>query len=248
MGFLLRFKQLFSIIGNLYSSELQERQDPNLVWKFQSSKQSCQRVDISLALWAQFFCSFSVCSFLARLGFLQAHSRKRRAVDGLKNVFLAFGQNKENSHFDSGQTGHFTFSYWPFSFAKLVEEEEVKKAWWRCPWRFCLWPKHEAEERPLVSAWLRPMHVLFKRGWVEVAIRMIPIKKGVGGKNSNSQPWLNLFPVVVFWPLNGRPVSLLPLLFWSNLEVKNQISFIWRSSLGNCGCTGRDHLLVVQLK
>jgi len=41
-GFLKRFRHLFYIIGNLYSSELQEWQDPNQVWKFQSSKQSCQ--------------------------------------------------------------------------------------------------------------------------------------------------------------------------------------------------------------
>jgi hypothetical protein len=64
------------------------------------------------------------------------------------------------------------------------------------------------------------MHLLFKWGWVEVAVRMFPIKNGVGGKNSNPQPSLNLFPVVVIWPLNTRPVYLLPLLFWSNLEVK----------------------------
>jgi hypothetical protein len=32
------------------------------------------------------------------------------------------------------------------------------------------------------------------------------------------------------------------------LRLKNQISYIWRSSLGNCSCRGRDHLLVAQSK
>jgi len=36
--------------------------------------------------------------------------------------------------------------------------------------------------------------------------------------------------------------------FGQTLRLKNQISYIWRSSLGNCSCRGRDHLLVAQSK